>query len=76
MYLPFPDIADWNATLSIAKTTKKSWARWDNSLLPALIIDPAQIDKIIADLETEIEDFSANIDFVLSESNAITQIVV
>jgi len=43
---------------------------------PIEIFDPLGIDKIIADLETEIEDFSANIDFVLSESNAITQIVV
>ena len=43
---------------------------------PIEIFDPLGIDKIIADLETEVEDFSANIDFVLSESNAITQIVV
>jgi len=43
---------------------------------PIEIFDPLGIDVLICDLETEIEDFSANVDFVLSESNALTQITV
>ena len=43
---------------------------------PIEIFDPLGIDNIISCLETEIEDFSANVDFVLSESNALTQINV
>lgn len=43
---------------------------------PIEIFDPLGIDDLISDLETEIEDFSANVDFVLSESNALTQITV
>ncbi len=43
---------------------------------PIDIFDPIGLDKVIKELETEIEDFSANIDYVLSESNALTQIIV
>ena len=43
---------------------------------PIELFDPLNLNKIIKDLETEIEDFTANIDYVLSESNAITQINV
>jgi ABC-type ATPase with predicted acetyltransferase domain len=43
---------------------------------PIDVYDPLNIDKVIESLEREIEDFRANVDFVLSESNAITQIEV
>ena len=43
---------------------------------PIEIFDPLGIDKVIDTLETEIEDFRANVDFVLSESNALTKISV
>lgn len=43
---------------------------------PIEVFDPINLDKVIKDLETEIEDFSANVDYVLSESNALTQITV
>ncbi len=43
---------------------------------PIDVFDPIGLDKVIKELETEIEDFSANIDYVLSESNALTQIIV
>jgi len=34
------------------------------------------LDKIIENMEKDIEDFAANVDFVLSESNATTFIEV
>ncbi len=43
---------------------------------PIEVFDPMNLDKVIKELETEIEDFSANVDYVLSESNALTQIIV
>jgi hypothetical protein len=43
---------------------------------PIDVYDPLNIDKVIESLEREIEDFRANVDFVLSESNAITLIEV
>jgi hypothetical protein len=43
---------------------------------PVEVYDPINIDKVIKELETSIEDFTANIDYVLSESNALTTIVV
>lgn len=43
---------------------------------PVEIYDPLNLDKIIKELETMIEDFSANIDYILSESNALTTITV
>ncbi len=43
---------------------------------PVEVYDPLSIDKVIKELETSIEDFTANIDYVLSESNALTTIVV
>jgi hypothetical protein len=43
---------------------------------PVEVFDPLGLDKVIKDLETEIENFSANVDYVLSESNALTQIMV
>jgi len=43
---------------------------------PIEIFDPLNIDNVIKELETTIEDFSANVDYVLSESNALTSIDV
>jgi hypothetical protein len=43
---------------------------------PIDVYDPLNIDKVIDGLEKEIEDFKANVDFVLSESNATTLINV
>lgn len=43
---------------------------------PIEIFDPLGLDKVIKDLETAIEDFKANVDYVLSESNALTVITV
>ena len=56
------DKSDSAAILSIAESIKKND--------PIEIFDPISIDKVIKELELSIEDFSANIDFVLSESNA------
>jgi len=43
---------------------------------PVDVYDPLNLDKVIEGMEREIEDFRANVDFVLSESNAITLINV
>jgi hypothetical protein len=43
---------------------------------PIEIFDPIGLDKVIKELETSIEDFTANVDYVLSESNALTLITV
>ena len=43
---------------------------------PIEVFDPLGLDKVIKELETEIEDFKANVDYVLSESNALTVIIV
>ncbi len=43
---------------------------------PIEIFDPLGLDKVIKEMETSIEDFTANVDYVLSESNALTTIVV
>jgi hypothetical protein len=43
---------------------------------PIEIFDPLGLDKVIKELETSIEDFTANVDYVLSESNALTTINV
>jgi len=43
---------------------------------PIEVFDPLGLDKVIRELETSIEDFKANVDYVLSESNALTIIVV
>lgn len=43
---------------------------------PIEIFDPLGLDKIIKEMETSIEDFTANVDYVLSESNALTTITV
>jgi hypothetical protein len=43
---------------------------------PIEVFDPLNLDAVIKTLEKEIEDFSANVDYVLSESNALTKIEV
>ena len=43
---------------------------------PIEVFDPLGLDKVIKELETEIENFKANVDYVLSESNALTVITV
>jgi hypothetical protein len=43
---------------------------------PIEIFDPLNLEEVIKKLETEIEEFTANIDYVLSESNALTLITV
>jgi len=43
---------------------------------PIDVYDPLNLDKVIDDMEREIDDFKANVDFVLSESNATTMIEV
>ena len=43
---------------------------------PVELFDPLKLDGIIEELETEIENFTANVDYVLSESNALTAIQV
>lgn len=43
---------------------------------PVEVFDPLGLDKVIKELETSIEDFRANVDYVLSESNALTTITV
>ena len=43
---------------------------------PIDIYDPLSLDNVINDLDNAICDFSANVDYVLSESNALTKITV
>ncbi len=43
---------------------------------PIEVFDPLCLEELIKKLENEIEEFSANVDYVLSESNALTTIVV
>lgn len=43
---------------------------------PIEIYDPLDLDKLIAELDKMIDEFNANIDFVLSESNSLTMIDV
>ena len=40
------------------------------------IIDPLGIDLVIKKFEEEIENFESEVDYVLSESNTITKIVI
>lgn len=45
---------------------------WKND--PVEVYDPLNLDKEIESLTNEIEDFQKNVDFVLSECNALTKI--
>ena len=42
----------------------------------AKIIDPLKIEELSQKLQSDVDDFKLNVDFALSESNALTQIVV
>ena len=54
----------------VIQTVSEGIAKGD----PIEVFDPLSIDKVIKDLEETIEDFNANVDFVLSESNALTTV--
>jgi hypothetical protein len=43
---------------------------------PVEVYDPLNLDKVIKELEVSVDEFSANVDYVLSESNALTTITV
>lgn len=43
---------------------------------PIEVFDPLGLEEAIKKLENEIEEFSANVDYVLTESNALTNITV
>jgi hypothetical protein len=47
---------------------------WKND--PVEIFDPLGLDKMIDALTTEIEDFTSNVDFALSESNSLTRVLL
>lgn len=47
---------------------------WENNKCE--LIDPLKIDEIVSQLETEIEGFETEVDFVLSESNSQTHITL
>jgi hypothetical protein len=40
------------------------------------VVDPLKIDARIAEMESRLEEFRSNVDFCLSESNAVTTITV
>lgn len=42
----------------------------------AKIIDPLKIEDLSEKLQKDVDDFKLNVDFALSESNALTQIIV
>ena len=54
----------------VIQTVSEGIAKGD----PIEVFDPLSIDKVIKDMEETIEDFNANVDFVLSESNALTTV--
>ena len=43
---------------------------------PVEVYDPLNLDKVIKELEVSVDEYSANVDYVLSESNALTTITV
>jgi len=57
---------------SVIKSVSEGITKGD----PVEIYDPLNLDKIIREMETSIEDFTANIDYILSESNALTIITI
>lgn len=40
------------------------------------VIDPLNLEKVIRELRTEIEDFESEVDYVLSTSNSLTEIEI
>jgi hypothetical protein len=44
--------------------------------VPIDVFDPLDLEEQIKKLENEIEEFTANVDYVLSESNALTNVTI
>jgi uncharacterized small protein (DUF1192 family) len=65
-----------NSTVKLDLEVEKQIKASVESLYPIKMIDPCKLSDKIKALEDEIEEFEANVDFVLSESNALTQIEV
>jgi len=63
---------DTKPEASVIQTVSDGIAKGD----PIDMFDPLKLEQEIKDLETGIENFTANVDYVLSESNALTKIVV
>ncbi len=61
------------------KTNKEDYENIANPLMEVNafnLIDPINIEKKIKDLDAEIDSFQSEVDFILSESNAKTQIEI
>ena len=65
-----------NSTVKLDLEVEKQIKASVESLYPIKMIDPCKLSDKIKALEYEIEEFEANVDFALSESNALTQIEV
>lgn len=65
-----------SSSVKLDPETEKQIKSTVDSLYPIKMIDPCDISKVIKELETSIEDFETNVDFALSESNALTQIEI
>lgn len=65
-----------NSTIKLDLEVEKQIKASVESLYPIKMIDPCKLSDKIKALEDEIEEFEANVDFALSESNALTQIEV
>lgn len=65
-----------NSTVKLDLEVEKQIKASVESLYPIRMIDPCKLSDKIKALEDEIEEFEANVDFALSESNALTQIEV
>ena len=65
-----------NSTVKLDPEVEKQIKASVESLYPIKMIDPCKLSDKIKVLENEIEEFEANVDFALSESNALTQIEV
>ena len=65
-----------NTTVKLDPEIEKQIKISVESLYPIKMIDPCKISEKIKVLEEEIEDFENNVDFALSESNALTLIEV
>jgi tetrahydromethanopterin S-methyltransferase subunit G len=65
-----------NTSVKLDPEIEKEIKKSVESLYPIEVIDPCKISDKIKELEEEIEDFENNVDFALSESNALTQIEV
>ena len=65
-----------NSTVKLDLEVEKQIKISVESLYPIKMIDPCKLSDKIKALEDEIEEFEANVDFALSESNALTQIEV